>query len=345
MPPEGGSPLQVGLDRGLTALGHTVEDFRAAGRYDLIVVWNMTAHRTDYVYPDFPTDRVPIVFVDSAEFGYFRRFRNVVAGYANTFAPMAMKHDTKVESEQLRLRHFLEGRSFPYFLREFSKFLQYPAAYHPIDYPLYRYSECHLVPNREEYLRRELDLFVSWGGSHPWRLPITEALRGANTKCEIGIIEQDGHERMEQDLYFERTRAAKCSVSFDGYGSGSFRLTEVLVRCLLLQGPLTIHRYAPLIDGLHCVEYQVWHDGELFVRTNVAEKLREALDDPEGSFYKYQAGYQHCMLYYTEVATAQYVLDVVRTHDWSKPTQLDVIQTDHDEDGEGICLPAGEVGA
>jgi hypothetical protein len=222
------------------------------------------------------------------------------------------------------LQSFLEGKSFPYFLREFSKYVIYPIGYHPIDYPLYHYSECPVLPNREEYLSRQLDLFCSWGASHPWRLNLTGAMRSCPIKSEILVLEENGTPRMPQKEYFERTRAARTSVSFDGYGSSSFRLTEVLVRCLLLVGPLAIVRHAPLVNGVHCVEYSIETDGETFLNTDICTRLRAALDDPEGSYRMHEAGYHHCMAHYTERATAQYVLDTIEKHDWSTPTNLKI---------------------
>src|SRR2546428_305584 len=77
------------------------------------------------------------------------------------------------------LRGFLEGGSFPYFLREFSKHVEFPERYHPIDYPLYHLSHCPSAPDREQYLmNRHLDLYLAWGASHPWRNHISEHLRG-----------------------------------------------------------------------------------------------------------------------------------------------------------------------
>lgn len=318
----GGSPLTVGLERGFMQLGHEIAKYRPTERYDLLIVVNQVAHTTNYRYPDFPTTDQPIAFLDSAEFGYFKRLPGIINHYWNAFAPGSLDHDTKNRNEQKRLWSFLEGRSFPYFLREFSKHVTFPPAYHPIDYPLYHYSVCHQPPNREEYLRRSLDLFVRWGGSHPWRMNITEALRGCHTKCEIDVLQDNVVHRMPQKQFFERTRAARCSVSFDGYGSGSFRMTEVLVRCLLLQGPLAIHTRMPLIDGVHCVEYEVRSDGESFLSTDICQKLRECLDDPERSYRIYEAGYDWAMAHYTERATAEYVLNTVEKHDWSRPTAL-----------------------
>lgn len=324
---KGGSPLTCGLERGFGSLGHKVEAYRHGRQYDVLFVFNQVAHVQDYQYPQFPEYEQPIVFVDAAEFGYFTRLPSVVQNYSHAFAPGAMQHDTKNPVEQARLRDFLKGKSFPYFLREFSKYMMYPTGYHPIDYPLYHYSECPILPNREEYLSRTLDLFCSWGVSHPWRWDITRALReqvGSGVKAEILVLEENGTPRMPQAEYFARTRAAKTSVSFDGYGSSSFRLTEVLVRCLLLVGPLAIIRHAPLIDGVHCIEYAVDTDGETFISTDICAKLKDALSDPERSYRIHEAGYHHCMQHYTEKATAQYVLDTIEQHDWNSETSLTI---------------------
>lgn len=322
----GGSPLQGGLWRGLSALGHDVQGYACGQGYDLLLVFNQVAHCRDYEYPPFPSDyRGPMAFIDAAEYGYFTRLPDRAARYANMNAEGAQCHDTKNAAEQWKLWSFLEGRSFPYFIREMAKCVPYPASYHPIDYPLYYESHCGKHPNRNEYMRRELDLFVSWGASHPWRLPITQALRDAHTKCEVNIIEENGHPRLHQkQIYFPKTEGAKCSVSYDGYGSGSFRMTEVLVRTVLLQCPLSIVTRCPLVDGETCVGYSVESEGEEFRGTNVAERLRWVLDNPDAAFEIYERGFHHCMAHLTERATAQYVLDTVAAHDWNSATQLEV---------------------
>lgn len=320
----GGSPLVVGLERGLKALGHHVENYRHGNGYDLLLVFVQSAHTTNYVYPAFPTKSQPIAFIDNAEYGYFTRLPDRVHRFANCFAQGAMAHDTKNPHEQMRLRRFLEGQSFPYFLREFSKFLDYPGNYHCVDYPLYAGSECHDQPNKEEYLKRDLDLFVSWGGSHPWRMNLTQVLRDCHTKCEISVLGENGATRLPQSIYFPKTRSAKASVSFDGYGSGSFRVTEVLCRTVLLMGPLMIKVRAPLIDGETCIAYDVQNDGETFTGTNIGQKLRECLDNPERSFEIYRRGYDHVHTHLSERATAAYVLDVVSKHDWKVETKLDL---------------------
>ncbi len=231
-----------------------------------------------------------------------------------------MTHDTKNTQQQMRLRNYLNGKSFPYFLREFSKYVQYPQGFYPIDYPLYMYSECDIKPNREEYLQRAKDLFVSWGASHPWRVPLTHQLRTCPVKGDVLLLEENGTPRMPQRDYFERTREAKVGVSYDGYGSSSFRLTEVLVRSLLLAAPLHIIRHAPLVNGVHFMEYSVASRGEEFQGSNICETLMEALANPERSYEMYERGYYHCYDNYTETATAQYVLDVVAKHDWQTTT-------------------------
>lgn len=318
---KGGSPLEAGLRRGMAEMGHQVLDYKPFVGYDLILIFNQCAHVTDYEYPMFP-ENSRIAFIDCAEYGYFKRLPDVIGQYAHAFTQGSMSHDTKNATEQNKLRDYLNGRSYPYFLREFSKHVEYPSSFHPIDYPLYCHSVCSLMPNREDYLSRGLDLFCSWGASHPWRMNLTKIMRQCDIRSEILVLEENGTPRMPQKQYFEKTRAAKTSVSFDGYGSSSFRLTEVLVRCLLLVGPLAIVRHAPLIDGVHCIEYSIENDGEQFLSSNICQKIHEALSDPERSYRIYEAGYHHCMQHYTERAAAEYVLKTIDNHDWTQPTVI-----------------------
>lgn len=314
----------TGLERGLSALGHSVYTCSPHGGYDLICVFNQVAHRPDYQYPELPRDfaTTPLCFIDASEYGYFKRLPGIVRCFANAFSPGSVKHDTKNEGQQIKLRSLMEGRSFPYLIREMSKFVQWPPDYHPIDYPLYLHSEDHTPPNRDEYLIRDKDFFLSWGASHPWRWGITNALREAGQ--EVLVIEENNTPRMPQVEYFGRMRGAKTSASFDGYGSGSFRMTEILCRSLLLQGPLSISMRAPLVDGETCIMYQVESEGEEFRSTNIAQKLQEALSDTERSFEIYQRAFHHVHENLSEKATADHLIACVNAHDYSQPTQLEI---------------------
>lgn len=323
----GGSPLQSGLERGLRDLGHAVHQWRSTDKYDLVLMFNQTAHNAAYVYPEVPRPDQHIAFIDTAEYGWMRRTPETFPLYANAFTDYAMAHDTKNLMQQMAVKRALEGRSFPYFLREFAKCVAYPSGYHPIDYPLYHQSDCPTPPNREQYLKRPHDIFLSWGASHPWRLNLTQELRGAHPVGDILVIEENGTPRMPQQLYFNRMLFAKCSASFDGYGSGSFRMTEVLTRTLLLQGPLSIVTREPLIDGVHCIQYDVVGDKNEFISTNITDCLKRAIQDPEKSFEIYRNGWTHCREKLSERATAQYVIDTAMAHDWSKPTDLEIKNT------------------
>lgn len=323
----GGSPLTIGLERGLRELGHEVIEYAPGIGADLILIFNQSAHTQSYVYPALPPadDRTPFAFIDTAEYGWTKRVKEPASNYWNTFAPGSMEHDTKNVEQQTILRGFLEGRSFPYFIREFLNAWDYPDAYHPIDYPLYGPSTNHRQPNREEYLRRTVDVACLWGWSNPWRVNLTAELeQHLDARKDIYVIERDGP-RLPQfggGGYFDRLSAAWCSISFDGYGSGSFRMTEVLVRTLLMQGSLGIRTHAPLMHGDTCWAYCVWVDGEHYVRSNLVEEIRNALADPEAAFRIYERGYHHCMNHLTERATAAYVLSVVEAHDWTRPTAI-----------------------
>lgn len=312
----------VGLQRGLEALGHSVVTAHPAGEYDLLVMFNQIAHDPTYQYPDFPIRSSPIAFIDGAEYGWMRRGPEIVNCYANAFSEGSVSHDTKNADQQARLKLFLEGKSFPYFIREKSKFIQWPETYHGIDYPLYLHSEDHTPPNREEYLNRVTDFWQSWGASHPFRWPITHALREAGYECLV--LEENGHPRLPQNIYFPKMRSAKACCSFDGYGSASFRMTEVLCRTVLLQGPLTVDFPSPLIDGETCVEYDVVSSGEEFISTNIVEKLQGVLSDPETAFGIYERGFHHVHEKLSEKALAEYVLRTAEAHDYSQPTQLEI---------------------
>ena len=320
----GGSPLTIGLERGLRELGHEVVYHPEPS--DLILIFNQSAHTTNYVYPEIPhpDDHTSFAFIDSAEYGWTKRVKEPTSAYWNAFAPGSMEHDTKNPEQQMRLRDFLAGRSFPYFAREFWNAWEFPANYHPIDYPLYGPSTHSIAPNREEYMRRPMDVACLWGLSNPWRVNLTEELERSPFHKDIYVIERDGP-RLPQfgpGGYFERLLRARCSISFDGYGSGSFRMTEVLGRTLLMQGPLAIKTHAPLIHGETCWAYCVWVDGEHYLRSDLVTQIRRALDDREESFRIFERGYHHLMTHLTEKATAAYVLQVVEAHDWSKETAI-----------------------
>lgn len=293
----GGSPL-------LYALGLTLapEEYEPGQTYDLLLVANQCAHTRNYTYPEFPTDpKQPIAFIDTAEYGTSGTPWNAFAG------PV---HDTKNAAEQDRLRRFLEGRSFPYFLREMWKGQEYPASYHPIDYPLPRESKCHTLPDRDTYLSRSVPIACIWGHSNAGRVPLTEWVRTV-PGADVYVVDGDGP-RLLQPEYYRRLEAARCTLSFDGYGSSSFRLPEALVRTALLLGPLRIRQRLPLVDGETCFAY----DG------NLRARIDDVLADPERAFAVYQAGYEHCMAHYSETATARYILDTAAAHDWSQPTPL-----------------------
>lgn len=315
-----GNPFRTGLHRGLVQLGHEVV-FQARD-CDLYLIFNQSMHTPDYAYPQLPYGLEKFAFIDTAEYGPHSRLPEFAWRYWNTFTPEAMCHSTKNPEQQERLKCWIGGRSFPYFIREYTLHAQYPPSYHPIDYPLHDGSECNDLPSLDEYLKRQSDLFLYWGGSHPWREKITDDLRRHPCKSFVGLIDEQVFPRLGQEEHFARTKAAKCSVSFDGYGSSSFRLTEVLVRTHLLMGPLQIKTRQPLIDGIHCRFFDVYPKNDCEVVTTAYETLKAALDDPEGSYTMYEAGYRHCMEYYTEKATAEHVLRVIEGHDWSMTTLI-----------------------
>jgi hypothetical protein len=322
----GGSPLTIGLERGMRLLGHQVVDYTPDGNWDLLLVFNQCAHVTNYAYPPLPPKNHGrrIAFIDTAEYGWTKRVKEPIGTYWNAFAEGSMTHDTKNPEQQTLLRDWLDCQSFPYFVREFWNAWAFPAAYHPIDYPLYQPSAHRRAPKRDEYLRRTTQVACLWGLSNPWRVNLTAEMEASPVVKDVYVIERDGP-RLPQfgpRGYFERLEAARCSVSFDGYGSGSFRMTEVLCRTLLMQGPLAIKTHAPLIHGDTCWAYCVWVDGEHYVRSDLVEQIQAAMADPERCFEIHHRGFNHCMAHLTERATAEYVLRVIDAHDLNQVTRI-----------------------
>lgn len=294
---QGGSPLVYSLQ--LAGL----DWYRKGEAYDCTLVFNQCAHTTGYTYPEWPEG--PIAFVDTAEYG-------TRCDPINAFAEDALDHDTKNRSEQERLRNWLRGRSFPYFLREMWSWHSYPESYHPIDYPLHPGSECKHVSTREQFLARENDVACIWGLSNPQRVPITRKVKSGEAKADVYVVDEDGP-RLRQDKYYARLLNARSTVNYDGYGSSSFRLTEGLVRCAVLQGPLRIRTREPLEDGKTCVAFDT---------QRLSEVLRWVRNNPERLYDIYRAGYEHCMRHYTVQATLAYIERVIEAHDWRRPTWI-----------------------
>jgi hypothetical protein len=311
------------MERGLRALQHDVVGWAPGVMCDLVMVFNQTAHVSDYVYPEFPPAEIPVAFIDAAEYGWTMRVQRPLADFWNAFAPGSVAHPTKNAVEQERLRQFLAGRSFPYFIRELFTSWAFPPGYHPIDYPLHESAVYDRRPVFHEYARRNIVVSCLWGLSNPWRVNLTAEIRSLPYSKDVYVLEHDGP-RLPHSEYWKRIERSRASVSFDGYGSGSFRMTEVLARTVLVQGLMAIRVRAPVIDGDTCYAYALRTDGEVFVGSTIAESIRRVAEDVRGSFEVYRRGYDHCMTHLTERATAQYVLDVVNAHDWSQPTQLEM---------------------
>jgi len=324
----GGSPLEVGLRRGLQELGHEVGDHVEHDNYDIVLAFNQSSHIKTYEFRPFPTNYERLAFIDTAEYGRFSRLPDVVHKFWNGFAEGSISHDTKNMDEQVKLHGMMKGRSFPYFIREYMKQLSYPSTYHPIDYPLYAHSKCNIAPNRFNFKHRSKDLYISWGVSHPLRRDISESLHNFSGGKVIRLVNDPGVPRLPHPEYFKNLENSICSISFDGYGSGSFRTTECLVRCLLFVGPSGMQTRMPLIDGETCISYDVVADGDgdHFISTDILERMNETLKDKDRCFDIYENGFHHCMNHYTEKATSQYVLDVIDKHDYSVPTPIDQLE-------------------
>lgn len=327
--PLGGSPLLLSLRRAFQGLGHNVVDFPRNRKVDLVLVFNFASHQ-EFEYEDFPVVECPMAFIDSAEYGWWTHEKKYARWLYNAFAPAALMGGripgapevvlSSKGKQQFKLKKWLEGKSFPYFLREMYKDWNYPSCYHPIDYPLWVDSHCQKEPQLEEYLKRPLDFYVAWGNSHPYRAKLNELL-AAQPRSQV----YSAPPRIDQKFIFQQTEAAKSSISYHGYGHGSFRVMENSVRTLLFKCRTCIQEREPFVNGETCLEYDVWGSFEE-MGTDLGEKLDIVRKEPERAFGIYKAGREHCLKHLTEEATARYVLGEIEKHDFTQPTPLVLTQ-------------------
>lgn len=311
-----------GITRGLTELGHQVVPWTLGVSCDHVLVFNVSSHINHYNWDDIEQlEGCKFAFIDTAEYGWWTHYDYHKDMYYSAFAPLAIKAKPPV---QLKLLEFLKGKSYPYFLREMYKGFDYPENYHPIDYPLYYHSRSDIQPTTfEEYKNRNWDVYIAWGHSHQTRVHITEMIKKLPFKIFAFC---DSNAKLNQFEYFKGLQNAKISVSYDGYGSGSFRETEVLSRCVLFRNVQCVRRPNPLTNGVNFVEYTVEEKlGDdkypIYVNTDVGELITQHLSNLENLYNIYREGYKHCTEWLSEKGMAQYILETTQKHDWTVVTK------------------------
>lgn len=321
--PDGGcGVVPGGLTRGLSELGHQTYHFNPGDSYDYVFLFNVSAHIQYWDWIGLEQlNGYKFCFIDMAEYGWWTHYDYYKDKYYSAFAPLAIKAK---HLNQVKLLEFLRGKSYPYFLREMYKGVEYHKNYHPIDYPLYFYSVSKKQPiSFEEFKNRHWDIFVAWGHNHQTRVGISEKIRAIGGYKTHVLCNSDA--KIPQFEYFSHLENAKLSISYDGYGSGSFRETEVLCRCVLFRNEQCVIRPYPLTDGVNFIEYktdEILGDDKypIYKNTNVDELMREGLKKPEELYQIYVNGYKHCMDYYTERAVANRILGILSKHDWGEVT-------------------------
>lgn len=335
--PIGAGVLFQSLARGFEQIGHPLVLFNPNQVYDYVIVFNNAAHRADYDFNGIDKITQRVAFVDGSEYGWWTHHNYYRKLFSNSFAPGSMKVKP---FEQRKLQLFLKGKSFPFFLREFYKGNKYPKSYHPIDFPLITVgTNVPGMASFEDYVNRPYDVYIGWGESHPSRKCLAELVDKLPCKTLI-----NSGNKIERSLYFENIKNAKISISYDGYGSTTFREKEILCRTLLLRNKMAVHLSQPLTDGFNFVEFRVkerlinWQmsahtcnpeyaqdvmDKTIeYADSDIGDIIMSLLKDIDKMYEIYRQGYHHCTENYTEKATAQYVFDTIQDHDWKEPTPI-----------------------
>lgn len=332
--PQGYSnPLFYNLIWGLRSLGHRCEVYKVRTRYDFVFVCNVSSpyhperDGKNWIlkYPNLDVVQDKVVFVDPAEYGWWTHDPAYGIEYYNAFAPWSIRSKGSAEG-QIELLNFLRGKSFPYFIREKYKSIQYPDQYYPVDYPLANISK---KPDKDEFMKRVYDLYLRWGGSHLFRPKIVEEINSI-TGFKIDAVQA----KINQFEYYTNTQNSRVSVVSDGYGSGSFRETEILANCVLFMREQCIDKHHPLTNGINFVEFKVnyemtkpdsifVHGYQIYKDCNIKELLLEYMSDWDRCYSIYEAGYNHCMKYYSQKEFANYVLEKIYNFDYLKSTPVE----------------------
>ncbi len=327
------NPLFTRLILGLREMGHRCDKYEPGTRYDYVFICNVagpysTKSTWELKYPYLDTIQDKIVFIDPAEYGWWTHDKIYATEYYNAFAPLSIVAKGTAEG-QLELLSFLRGKSFPYFVREKYKNILYPNQYYPIDYPLIVNPIVpNKKPNKDEYMKRTHDVYVRWGGSHIFRPRIIEKI-----KTITGFKIDVEHKKINPIEYYHNTQDARISVVSDGYGSGSFRETEVLINCLLFMKEQCIEKHHPLTNGVNFVEFKVDYEmsaggtfskgSQLYKDCNIAELLQEYMSDWDKCYSVYASGFHHCVKYYSISEFAKYVFEGISKHNYLEPTPIE----------------------
>lgn len=322
VPQHAGAVIFGGMQRGFEQLGYPLHQFKPGGSYDYVLLFNCADHKTLCNFEGIDDITGKFGFIDTSEYGWQTHYEYYKDKLYSAFAPLTigMKPDG-----HKKLINFLRNKSYPYFLREYYKGVNYHKNYHPIDYPLYWASVCKKgLSSFEEYKNRPMDLYVAWGESHQTRKNITAILEKLPLKMHVSV-----GPKIPPQQYFMNLESARMSVSYDGYGYGSFRETELLSRLTYFRNRQIVHQHHPLTDGLNFVEYtteEILDDNHYpeFIDSNIGDIIMDHADNIDLMYEMYVSGYRHCLDNFTEMAVAKYILKTLRNHNWNEITSEEV---------------------
>jgi glycosyltransferase involved in cell wall biosynthesis len=155
-----------------------------------------------------------------------------------------------------------------------------------------------------EHLAEKKDIDVFFAG----RLKSSSTLRerGAmelNRLSSEGLRVEIHEDRLSPSEYRDRCARAWLIWAPEGYGWDCFRTYEAaLAGSVPLVSRQTIERHAPLIDGEHCIYYDV-EPGQL------AQTVRRVLQNKEQLSRMAKAARRHALQHHTPQALAQHVVN------------------------------------
>jgi len=321
--PYSGNPLVDELIYGLHCIDIPVSLCTPSNidSFEYVIIFNVVWHANkdtmiyDWDILDYINQHQKIVFIDNAEYGWNTRNKDKLEKYANIYSPEAIKYRPPY---QQKLRNFLNDKTYPYFIREYSKYINYCGNYFPIDYVIHP-STINILPSSpvsfEEFNMRDYDIICIWGNSHPFRNNITEELNKINCKKIISF------NKINQSMYYSMLSTCKLCVSFDGCGSSSFREYEIPTHTSLFMNNLSIEQYMPFVNEESCIKYNVYNSvnqtEESPDSTDIKDKIEYYLNNIGKLYEIYVNGLIHVSKYKTPISLANYVINTINAFNWN----------------------------
>ncbi len=305
--------------------GCSIDEFVKDGEYDCVLLFAMSFDKSHWGNTLEQLQDYPICYTSQLEYTHSRSSILSRSTCYSDFAPAILNEHIPALGQ---VRKILEGKSFLYISRELFCGVDYPQAYHPLDYA------SHDIPTSpiqsfDDFSSKPF-MFASFNPSHPHRIELADRVRRwLESRGLDGSAVNSGGNRLTRTEYLNRLDNCQLSFVYDGHGSSSLAELDILPRCALLRHNLSRLRPNAMQPDKDFVQYEVEcyfnSGGQLLIKScDIEDRLDYCLDHPDRMYEIYLQGREWINRYRTPEAVSQYIIDKIFSHDWSIPTDIDI---------------------